>query len=212
MSHIHIGLSGRYTIEKRNAAGEVAMVEVAGVFEQGWTMALENIAAKAQDWASFVADSVGTLLGALGDALQAVGQALYNGESSWDSFGAIAVQALAQILAALGAQLAALAVFYALTLQWGKAAIAVAAATAAFIAAGVATAWANDLAGSGSSGSGSPSPSDSPGSSPGRGAQYTGSQPITFNFYNQGNVVGAGGMEELAAIIDSLIKRNARYA
>jgi len=46
----------------------------------------------------------------------------------------------------------------------------------------------------------------------GAGAQYTGSQAITFNFYNQGNVVGTGGLEELALIIDNLISRNARYA
>ena len=43
-------------------------------------------------------------------------------------------------------------------------------------------------------------------------ASYTGSQPITFNFYNQGNVVGSGGLEELATLIDSILKRNARYA
>jgi hypothetical protein len=43
-------------------------------------------------------------------------------------------------------------------------------------------------------------------------ASYTGSRSITFNFYNQGNVVGAGGLEELAAIINSLIQRDARYA
>jgi len=51
-----------------------------------------------------------------------------------------------------------------------------------------------------------------PGSTTGTGASYTGSQPIIFNFYNQGNVVGSGGFEELAEIIDGLIKRNARYA
>lgn len=49
-------------------------------------------------------------------------------------------------------------------------------------------------------------------SSPGRGASYTGSQPITFNFYNNGNVIGSGGLEELAMLIDSIIKRNERYA
>jgi hypothetical protein len=47
---------------------------------------------------------------------------------------------------------------------------------------------------------------------PTNGASYTGSQHITFNFYNQGNVVGSGGLEELALLIDSILKRNARYA
>jgi hypothetical protein len=44
------------------------------------------------------------------------------------------------------------------------------------------------------------------------GASYTGSQPITFNFYNQGNVVGSGGLEELAALLFGIIQRDARYA
>jgi hypothetical protein len=50
------------------------------------------------------------------------------------------------------------------------------------------------------------------GASGGGGATYTGGQTITFNFYNQGNVVGSGGMQELAVTIDGLIKQNARYA
>jgi hypothetical protein len=55
-------------------------------------------------------------------------------------------------------------------------------------------------------------PRGGPGGGPGGGPTYTGSQPITFKFYNQGNVVGSGGMEELATIINNLIQRNARYA
>jgi hypothetical protein len=46
----------------------------------------------------------------------------------------------------------------------------------------------------------------------GSGASYSGSQAITFNFYNQGNVVGSGGLQELAATIYALIQQNARYA
>jgi hypothetical protein len=46
----------------------------------------------------------------------------------------------------------------------------------------------------------------------GTGASYTGAQSIIFNFYNQGNVVGSGGLEELAALINSIIVRQARYA
>jgi len=48
--------------------------------------------------------------------------------------------------------------------------------------------------------------------SSGSGASYSGSQSITFNFYNQGNVVGSGGLEELALLIQSILQRNARYA
>jgi len=48
--------------------------------------------------------------------------------------------------------------------------------------------------------------------SSGSSASYAGAQSITFNFYNQGNVVGSGGLEELALLIDSILQRNARYA
>jgi hypothetical protein len=44
------------------------------------------------------------------------------------------------------------------------------------------------------------------------GAAYTGAQSITFNFYNQGNVVGSGGLQELAYLLKSIIDTDARYA
>lgn len=55
-------------------------------------------------------------------------------------------------------------------------------------------------------------PGVSPSGKPSSSASYSGAQSITFNFYNQGNVVGSGGLEELALVIDSILKRNARYA
>jgi hypothetical protein len=76
--------------------------------------------------------------------------------------------------------------------------------------AGVHLAYANlDSASAAGASSSSGSSSSSSG---GSGAAYTGAQSITFNFFNQGNVVGSGGLEELAALIDSIITRNARYA
>lgn len=52
----------------------------------------------------------------------------------------------------------------------------------------------------------------SAGGAGGAGASYTGSQSITFNFYNQGNVVGSGGLQELAMTINQIIVQNQRYA
>lgn len=195
------------------AGAMTPLLETPSLLEASWTTALENVANKQKDWGDFIADSIGTMMGAMGSALEAVGAALFNQEDAWDSFSAVAVQALAEVLRALGGQLAALAAFYALTLQWGKAALAAAASAAAFVAAGAASAWAASLSGGGGGGAPSPTaPAGGGGAGGGVAAQYTGAQNLTFNFYNQGNVVGAGGMEELAAIIDSLIKRNARYA
>lgn len=49
-------------------------------------------------------------------------------------------------------------------------------------------------------------------SSSGGSASYTGAASYTFNFYNQGNVVGSGGLEELAYIIRDILKKDERYA
>jgi hypothetical protein len=59
---------------------------------------------------------------------------------------------------------------------------------------------------------GKDSSSSSSSSASGAGASYAGAQNVTFNFFNQGNVVGSGGLTELALIIDSILKQQARYA
>lgn len=58
----------------------------------------------------------------------------------------------------------------------------------------------------------SPASGGSGSSGGGSGAVYTGSQPITQNFYNYGNMVGEGGLEELAKIIAGYLNKQARYA
>ena len=87
--------------------------------------------------------------------------------------------------------------------------VAAAASAAAFVAAGFANAWASDLSGSGSSAGSSVA---SASSSRGSGAAYTGAQAITFNFYNQGNVVGSGGLVELAHLLRDILVTEERYA
>jgi hypothetical protein len=143
-------------------------------------------------------------------AFTMLGQAIYEQQYAWEDLGAAAVDVLAQVLRGLGAQLAALAAVKLLTFDWVGAAVAAAAAAAAFAAAGFASAWATDLSGGTASSGGSGGGGGSGGYS-GAGASYTGAQAITFNFFNQGNVVGSGGMEELAAIINGIIKRDQRY-
>jgi hypothetical protein len=184
------------------------MTEKASDFQIGWDNALEQIGQRFQGFDGMVSDMLVTIADGLGDAMMAIGEALYDQESAWEDLGVVAVRTLAQVLKGIGAQLAGLAAVKLLTLDFVGAGIAAVASAAAFAAAGFASAWANDL----SSSSSSSSSSSNPGSSPGGGASYAGSQPITFNFYNQGNVVGSGGMQELATIIDGIIKTQARYA
>jgi len=44
------------------------------------------------------------------------------------------------------------------------------------------------------------------------GAAYTGARNVTFNFYNQGNVVGSGGLTELAHLLANILATEERYA
>ena len=44
------------------------------------------------------------------------------------------------------------------------------------------------------------------------GAAYTGARNVTFNFYNQGNVVGSGGLSELAHLLANILATEERYA
>lgn len=68
-----------------------------------------------------------------------------------------------------------------------------------------------DVNGAGSTSQGAAG-SGSSGYSSGSGAVYTGSQPITQNFFNYGTMVGDGGLEEFAKIIVALINKQARYS
>lgn len=194
--------------------GAVNVANVATPFQQAWGNALESMAEKFTSWSDLMYNTISDVMNAVGgvlrDALMAIGEMLVNGQMDWKNLKVAALQAISQILQALAAQLFALAAIKLLTFQFGQAALAAAAGAAALVAAGAVGAWAANLSSDG--GGGRQSPTDSPSSSPGAAAQYTGSQPITFNFYNQGNVVGSGGLEELAMLIDSIIKRNARYA
>jgi len=186
-------------------------------FEIGWGNALASVAAQFQTWSDFVGSMVSLIADGLGTALNQVGVDLFNQSLSWEGLGISALKVLAQVLNGIGAQLLGLAAVKLLMFDWVGAGIATAAAAAAFIAAGVSSALADsmqtNLATPTTLAETTPATSGggySGGSS--SGASYSGSQAITFNFYNQGNVVGQGGLEELAAIIQGILQRNARYA
>ena len=74
------------------------------------------------------------------DLFTQLGEDLVQGGASFQDYAAVAVQGIAQVLQALGAQLTALAAINAVTGGYGQAAIAAAGAAAAFVASGVLTA------------------------------------------------------------------------
>lgn len=75
-----------------------------------------------------------------GEMFSFIGEEMVKGEAGWEDYAAVAVQGIAQILQALGAELIALAASRAANYDFGTAAVAATAATAAFVASGVLTA------------------------------------------------------------------------
>lgn len=186
----------------------MTLYEMAGPFNAKWSDALEGIKSQFKRWGEMASQIGKTIADGIGNALMSVGASLAAGKDGWADIGKIAMQTLAEVLRGIGAQLAGLATIALVSYRYGDAIIAAAGSTAAFVAAGAAGSAASTMGSS--SAAASPESPPSPSSSP--GASYTGSQAITFNFYNQGNVVGSGGLEELANLLDSILRRNSRYA
>jgi len=102
----------------------------------------EDIKKDAADW-SDVFDTLGkTIKSVVADELKNLGEFLVTG-GGFENYGKIALLALSQILNALGAQLAAIAVTKAMAHSYGEAMAAGAASAAAFVASGIAGAMAN---------------------------------------------------------------------
>lgn len=108
-----------------------------------WAQSMtDTIDANAKDW-SDVFTSISDAVTKIGEeALVDVGKSLVNGSASWESYGAIALNALAQVLQAIGAQLAAMAVAAIASEQYAKGIALAAGAAAAFVASGVIAAFA----------------------------------------------------------------------
>ena len=82
---------------------------------------------------------------AFGDAFKELGEGLADGELAFENMGATAVNAVSEILAALGSQLMAIAALKASTQDYASAAIATAGAAAAFTASGVLAGVASNM-------------------------------------------------------------------
>jgi hypothetical protein len=80
---------------------------------------------------------IGTLKGAFADTMTGIGEAIETGGLSWDIFAKAGLNALADVLKAIGEQLTAMAVLKPVQWDWSGAAIAGAGATAAFVASGI---------------------------------------------------------------------------
>ena len=79
-------------------------------------------------------------------ALKDEKKSVEDGSKAWGQFGKVILEALANTLYGLGAELAARAVLATLTLNWGGAALASAASVAAFAAGALVDSWAGSFA------------------------------------------------------------------
>ena len=110
-----------------------------------WNATVDNIAKNASDWSDVIGSVQDALGGATLDALHNVGEAIVTGTADWSAWGNAALSAFAGVLDSIAAQLTALAVVHALSLDFIGAAAAAAGAIAAAVAAGAVRAWVADM-------------------------------------------------------------------
>jgi len=111
-------------------------------FEKAFGDFATEIEEDAADW-SDTFKSIGTsITDGIGSSFKEVGNIIVNG-GGFEEFGTIALKTLSEVLTALGAQLAAIAVTKAMAYSYGEAMAAGAASAAAFVASGIAGAMAN---------------------------------------------------------------------
>lgn len=122
-------------------------------FDRGFTEVLKNandglydIEKTMSEFKNNITNKVfDTLNNTLAETFTNLGENLVGAGNGFEDFASIALKALSEVLASLGAQLSALAVLKAVTYDYANAAIALAGATSAFVASGVASGVASSL-------------------------------------------------------------------
>jgi len=110
-----------------------------GSINDEWNALLDGMNERTKNIVKMMKDSLGSTL----ESFTAIGEALYNGELGWQDFAKIGLQALSDILMAIGHQLAAMAALEFVKLNWVGGGLAAAGAAADYVAAGAIDAWAN---------------------------------------------------------------------
>lgn len=105
----------------------------------------EEIEKDAKDWSDVLKSVYSNLMEGFASTFKMIGENLTGTGHGFEDFASVALKALSEVLAALGAQLAALAVTKAMAYSYGEAAAAAAASAAAFIASGATAGVAETL-------------------------------------------------------------------
>jgi hypothetical protein len=114
--------------------------------QDAWLNVYANIQQAGESWNNTVQTISDSVSNTLSGGLKAMGAALIDGKASWKDYGKSALQALADVLDALGKQLSAMAAIAFGTGNFAGAAYDVPGAAAAFVSEGVITGLASKYA------------------------------------------------------------------
>lgn len=128
--------------EKREKEAEKASKKI----KTDWEIFYDSMESNVKTWGAMAADAVNTMTSAFGDAFTSMGEAIANSGDAWGAFASAALSGIADVISAMGKQLAAMAVFKLVMGDLGGAAAAAAGAAAAFVASGLVKAWADSYA------------------------------------------------------------------
>jgi len=118
-----------------NAVSE-GVEETAPVVKDTWQSVLDEMSTNTTTWVGTIQSVIGTLKGAFAETMMGIGEAIATGGLSWDIFAKSGLNALADVLKAIGDQLVAMAALKLVQLDFVGAGISGAGAAAAYIAAG----------------------------------------------------------------------------
>lgn len=105
----------------------------------------KSIIEDAEDWSDVTTTAYNAMKNGFGEMFEMIGNGLIEGGQGFEDYAATAVEGIAQVLTALGSQLAAIAAARAASYDYGSAAIAAAGSAAAFVASGVLAAVASKM-------------------------------------------------------------------
>lgn len=113
-----------------------------GGFLEEWSKQYQSLAG---NWTQTFVDMANTATSAMGEMFETIGQGLVDNSVGYEDFASIAIEALAEVLEGLSAQLSALTAVNIATYNYGQASVAAAGAAAALVASGTLKAVANNL-------------------------------------------------------------------
>jgi len=130
-----------------NATEKTVKVTKKGTEKQktAWEKLKESIEKDAEDWSDVMTTAFNAMKNGFSETFEMIGNGLVEGGQGFEDYAATAVEGIAQVLTALGSQLAAIAAARAASYDYGSAAIAAAGSAAAFVASGVLAAVASKM-------------------------------------------------------------------